>query len=188
MSAVRTIPRHLPPFCYAERDLREIRGIVVHYISAVNVAPERPFAPAEVHGLLLDLNRPAAERDFHAFEPAERLHASYHFLIGRRGGIYRLVPLPRVAYHAGVSEMHGRTGCNEFCVGISLLATHESGFTDSQYRSLSGLTRDLMTEHPIQPDWIQGHEDVARPLGRKPDPGPRFDWDRYRAAIEFADA
>lgn len=183
MPTVRIHPRRLPSFCHADRDLAAIDGIVVHYVSALNVAPAEKFSPRTVHALLCDLNRPADARDRYRFEPAERLYASYHYVIGRRGGVHELVPPPRVAYHAGVSEMHGRHGCNEFCVGIALIATHESGFTDSQYASLARLAGGLMRAHDFGPEWIQGHEHVARPVGRKPDPGPRFDWDRLHGEL-----
>ncbi len=173
----------LPAFCHAERDLAEVSGIVVHYVSAVNVDHARRFSPATVRALLVDLNRPASARTAFDFAPAERQFGSYHFLIGRHGGIRELVPLPRVAWHAGVSAMHGREGCNEFCVGISLIATHDSGFTASQYTALARLTRELMRLYAIDPECILGHEHVARPRGRKPDPGPRFDWSRLHAAV-----
>lgn len=173
----------LPEFCYAERALGEVRGIVVHYVSAIDVDPPHRFSPRAVQALMRDLNRPAARRTHYRFDAAERLYGSYHFLIGRRGGVYTMVPLPHVAYHAGVSEMHGRSGCNEFCLGISLIATHDSGFTDAQYEALIALTRELMADHRIDPAWIRGHDEVARPSGRKSDPGPAFDWPRYRRAL-----
>lgn len=181
---MRIIPRRLPPFCHADRDMTDVSGIVVHYVSARTVAPDRTFSPTAVRELLLDLNRPASERECFGFDPPERLYGSYHYMIGRRGGIYNLVPLPVVAYHAGVSEMHGRAACNEFCIGISLIATDDSGFTESQYRSLTKLVARLMREHAISVDRVQGHEDVARPPGRKQDPGPLFDWVRLRTSLE----
>ena len=173
----------LPACGYAERELAEVRGIVVHYVSAIDVDAPRRFSPPAVHALMRDLNRPASKRTDYRFQSAERLYGSYHFLIGRRGGVYTMVPLPHVAYHAGVSEMHGRSGCNEFCLGISLIATHDSGFTDSQYDALIALTRELMADYPLDPDWIQGHDAGARPHGRTADPGPAFDWPRYRRAL-----
>jgi len=185
-AGMRITRRFLPAFCYAERALADVSGIVIHYISAAAVAPERKFAPAAVRALFLDLNRPAESREFYRIEASDRLYASYHYLIGRRGGVCNLVPLPHVAYHAGVSEMAGRSGCNEFCVGISLVATHDSGFTESQYRRLIELIAALRAAHDIDPAAIQGHEHVARPQGRKPDPGPRFDWERLHAGINAA--
>jgi N-acetylmuramoyl-L-alanine amidase len=45
---------------------------------------------------------------------------SAHFLIGRDGRTAQLVPLNRVAYHAGASEHNGRKHCNQFSIGIEL--------------------------------------------------------------------
>lgn len=181
--SLRIRRRHLPPFCYAERDLQAVHGVIVHYVSAVNVDPGRRFSPDAVVALLTDLNRPAAARSRYVFEPAHRLHGSYHYLIGRRGGVYELVPLPRVAWHAGVSRLGGRSGCNDFCVGVSLIATAESGFTAAQYGSLCRLIAWLRGRYPIAGDAIRGHEDVAEPAGRKADPGPLFDWQRLREVM-----
>ncbi|HJY09019.1 MAG TPA: N-acetylmuramoyl-L-alanine amidase, partial [Bryobacteraceae bacterium] len=56
-------------------------------------------------------------------------------------------------------------------------------FTDLQYQALAALTRTLQSRYPIT--GIVGHSDIAP--GRKTDPGPCFDWERYRAALPGAD-
>ena len=43
---------------------------------------------------------------------------------------------------------------------------------------LASLTRALQRAYPIQ-DCV-GHSDIATPPGRKTDPGPHFDWARFR--------
>ena len=52
-------------------------------------------------------------------------------------------------------------------------------FTDAQYAVLAPLTRALRAAFPIAD--IQGHSDISP--GRKTDPGPCFDWARYRSMI-----
>lgn len=177
--------RHLPADCYSHRALQSIDGIVVHYVSARWVDPDNRFSMRAIRRLLIDLNSPADRRRWYEIDAAQRLYASYHYVIGRRGGIHELVPLPRVAYHAGRSEMHGREGCNEFCVGIACVATPDSGFTESQYTAFDRLAYWLIEEHRIRLDHIQGHEDVATPAGRKEDPGPKWDWERVQHNLEI---
>jgi AmpD protein len=78
-----------------------------------------------------------------------------------------------------------RTGVNDFSIGIELVATALSGFTDAQYASLGQLCNQLQRTqaHPFA---FWGHEDVAgeKALAMglradiKLDPGPLFDWPR----------
>ena len=46
--------------------------------------------------------------------------ASAHLVIGRDGSITQLVPFNRQAWHAGVSTWAGRSGVNNFSIGIEL--------------------------------------------------------------------
>ena len=46
--------------------------------------------------------------------------ASAHLVIGRDGGITQLVPFNRSAWHAGKSQWDGRSGLNNFSIGIEL--------------------------------------------------------------------
>lgn len=47
-------------------------------------------------------------------------HASAHLVIGRGGEIGQLIPFDTVAWHAGNSHWKGRTGLNQFSIGIEL--------------------------------------------------------------------
>ena len=46
--------------------------------------------------------------------------ASSHIVIGKDGSITQLVPLNRIAYHAGTSSWEGRTALNRYSIGIEL--------------------------------------------------------------------
>ncbi len=82
------------------------------------------------------------------------------------------------AWHAGRSQFNGRENCNDFAIGIELEGTDEGGYTEAQYQQLALVTLALQQQYPaITAERITGHSDIAP--GRKTDPGPSFDWDRY---------
>ena len=110
------------------------------------------------------------------------LRVSAHFLVRRDGELVQFVPCARRAWHAGASSWRGRDGCNDFSVGIELEGTDELRFEDPQYARLGELARALYARYPIAES--VGHSAIAP--GRKTDPGPCFDWARYRASLEKA--
>ena len=90
------------------------------------------------------------------------------------------------ARHAGVSLYQGRDRCNDFSIGIELEGTDLLPYTEAQYRTLQAVTALLAEHYPPLVANIAGHCDIAP--GRKTDPGPAFDWDRYLASLEQRDA
>jgi AmpD protein len=107
------------------------------------------------------------------------LRVSAHFLIRRPGELLQFVPCAKRAWHAGVSAWCGRSRCNDFSVGIELEGADDVPYTEPQYRVLAELTRALQSTYPIAD--IAGHCDIAPE--RKTDPGPSFDWPRFRGSI-----
>jgi AmpD protein len=69
--------------------------------------------------------------------------------------------------------------CNDFSIGVELEGSDFVPFRDAQYQQLVQLTRALQAAYPIAD--IAGHSDIAP--GRKTDPGPFFDWARYRSLV-----
>jgi AmpD protein len=115
------------------------------------------------------------------------LRVSSHLLIRRDGAIAQYVPFDARAWHAGASRFEGRERCNDYSIGIELEGTDTLPYTDAQYAALATATRALVTRYPlITPERIAGHSDIAP--GRKTDPGPAFDWARFRASIAEAPA
>lgn len=104
------------------------------------------------------------------------LKVSSHFFIRRSGEIVQFVPVTMRAWHAGLSSWKGRERCNDFSIGIELEGTDSAPFSDAQYRALDVLTRAILEKYPDCD--TAGHSDIAP--GRKTDPGPCFDWARYR--------
>ena len=112
-------------------------------------------------------------------------HKSYHYYIERSGRIIQLVNPTQVAGHAGVSRWGTLSSLNFSSIGICLQNIPPQSYTDAQYVSLVFLAGQLQHRWPdITVDKIVGHEDVAYPRGRKHDPGKKFDWARFRAALD----
>jgi len=102
----------------------------------------------------------------------EEYGVSAHYLISRDGTVYRLVADKNIAYHAGISKVpDGRTGVNNFSIGIELINTKTDKFTEMQYQSLKKLIIQLKNNYKIK--YVLGHNQVAP--GRKDDPW-NFDW------------
>jgi N-acetyl-anhydromuramoyl-L-alanine amidase len=147
--------------------------IVLHAISL----PPGEFGGTAIEELFTNRLHPSAHP---YYATLAGLKVSTHFLIRRDGELIQFVACKKRAWHAGESSWKGRTRCNDFSIGIELEGTDELPFTDQQYGRLAELTRALKVRYPIAD--IAGHSDVAP--GRKSDPGPRFDWARYRAMVE----
>ena len=154
----------------------EIRLLVIHNISL----PPGEFGGPWIQDLFLNRLDP---RRHPYFQEIAHLQVSAHVLIRRDGTLLQFVPLERRAWHAGVSCYRNQEKCNDFSIGIELEGCDETGFTDEQYEALVTATRCVQALYPaIKQDQIVGHSDIAP--GRKTDPGPYFDWDRYRALLD----
>jgi N-acetylmuramoyl-L-alanine amidase len=109
-------------------------------------------------------------------DPAARV--SSHYVVEEDGKIWRLVPEGRRAWHAGVSFWRGRTGLNDFSVGIEIVNPgHEHGYRDFpvlQMAAVCDLCLDILARHPVPARNVVAHSDIAP--DRKEDPGERFDW------------
>jgi AmpD protein len=110
------------------------------------------------------------------------MKVSSHLLIRRDGEMVQYVPFLKRAWHAGVSSFDGVSDCNDFSIGIELEGCDADGYEAAQYRALAAVTRAIRKAYPkITGKRIAGHCDIAP--GRKTDPGPHFDWPRYRKLI-----
>ena len=167
---------------------------VARYVASPNF-DERPGGPAitllVIHNISLppgEFGGDGIERLFtneldSAAHPYYRTLAgervSAHFLVRRMGELVQFVPCAKRAWHAGVSAWCGRSRCNDFSIGIELEGADDVPYTESQYRLLSELACVLRCAYPIAD--IVGHSDIAP--SRKTDPGPSFDWSRFRGSI-----
>ena len=156
-----------------ERPVGEAVTLVV--LHGISLPPGR-FGGDAVERLFTNALDPAAHPYFAAIA---QLRVSAHFLIRRRGEIVQFVACEQRAWHAGASAWRGRERCNDFSIGIELEGADDVPYTGAQYRVAAKLVAAIAQRYPI--DDVVGHCDVAP--GRKTDPGPAFDWPRFRAAL-----
>ncbi len=160
------------PNCDARPGDIAIELLVIHSISL----PQGVFGGTAVSELFMNRLDPQAHP---YYVEIAALRVSAHFFIRRDGALLQFVPCALRAWHAGQSSWCGRANCNDFSIGIELEGADETAFTDVQYSRLETLSRLLLAHYPIAAS--VGHADIAP--GRKTDPGPHFDWARYRAAV-----
>ncbi len=168
--------RRVPSPNHNERPEGEtVSLLVIHSISL----PPGVFGGDAIDRLFTNTLDPSAHP---YFSTLAGLQVSAHLLIRRDGELVQYVDFQRRAWHAGASSFAGRSGCNDFSIGIELEGTDTGRFEPAQYEALAAVTRALMATWPaITPECITGHSDIAP--GRKTDPGTGFDWDCYRRLI-----
>lgn len=157
------------------RSQGDVRLLVIHNISL----PPGQFGGNAIEALFTGQLDPNAHP---FFEQIYTLRVSSHLLVRRDGEVVQFVNLNDRAWHAGVSSFQGEAACNDFSIGIELEGTDSSPYTNEQYAALVALTVSIQSTYPaITLGRIVGHCDIAP--GRKTDPGPAFDWARYRQSI-----
>ena len=169
ISAATQIPS---PNCDQRPDGTDISLLVIHNIS---------LPPGEFGGRgIVELFTNRLDVSAHPYYATiGAIKVSAHFLIRRDGELVQFVRCPLRAWHAGTSSWRGREQCNDFALGVELEGTDTLPYESIQYAVLAELTHALRRRYPIVD--IAGHSDVA--LGRKTDPGPAFDWNRYQTMI-----
>jgi AmpD protein len=172
---VRAAAQVPSPNCDDRPPGTEIALLVVHNISL----PPGEFGGTAIAELFTNRLDPGAHP---YFATIRQLRVSAHFLIGRDGALTQFVSCERRAWHAGASSWRGREQCNDFSIGVELEGTDTLDYEAPQYRVLSRLTRALCRRYPIAE--FAGHQDIAP--GRKTDPGPAFDWARFRRLVANA--
>lgn len=157
--------------------------VMLHFSSAVVLAPEDPYNMATIRQIFIDGG------------------ISVHYIIDRDGAISCWIPENRVAWHAGAgtyaNDPRFTDQMNQYAIGIEIAAmgTQDEmaqyltaaeysaldpeliGFTDAQYESLAALVRDICTRNqiPMDREHIIGHSEYSE---SKVNPGALFDWSR----------
>ena len=146
------IEQHRSPNYGARRDNARPDMIVLHYTA-------------------METARAALER---LCDPETEVSA--HYLIGETGHVWQLIPEEQRAWHAGAGQWGDVTDVNSRSIGIELANCGDHPFPDPQMAALEHLLAQVMKRWAIPPERVIGHSDMA--IGRKTDPGSRFDWRR----------
>ena len=172
LQGVRLVPS---PNCDERPDGADPEVIVIHAISL----PPGMYGGPDIERFFTN----SLDLSAHPYYAEIRdLKVSAHFLVRRDGEVVQLVPISKRAWHAGRSWCEGRSRVNDFSIGVELEGSEFDPFDRRQYDALAQLTRQLMQQYPgINKDRIYAHSDIAP--GRKTDPGPTFDWQRYFAQL-----
>ncbi len=72
------------------------------------------------------------------YQQADKTMASVHVLIGRDGRMIQLLPFNTIAWHAGKSDYKGRSGYNNFSIGIEFVNAGALTKKDGKFRSWMG--------------------------------------------------
>lgn len=108
-------------------------------------------------------------------KPAGQGPTSAHYLIGKDGKVYTLVPEGKIAYHAGNWDYNVRS------IGIELegMSANPDNFTVLMLGALVLLVRDICRRYGIPMDrtHIIGHNEV--PKQTHTDPGVYFPWPKF---------
>ena len=163
------------PNCDERQYCNEPDVVIIHCISL----PPGDYGQGAIQRFFQN-NLDSSEHAY--YQGITHLTVSSHFLIERTGKLIQFVPTHLRAWHAGESVCLGRPKVNDFSIGIELegLDTDENGFTDAQYSCLNLLKVALEAAYPrILTSNYFAHSDIAP--GRKPDPGPFFDWSKIKS-------
>lgn len=173
----------VPPDDYSWEREEAITHIVIHFTSAVTIAPTDPYNYDTIRQIFVDSQ------------------VSAHYLLDREGDVTRLVADDRAAWHAGRGTWAGderyTNKMNKYAIGIEIMnigtyndmaqyltrAQYDAlddaliGFTDGQYETLAALVDELCDKYDIPKDreHILGHSEYNP---AKSDPGEGFDWSK----------
>lgn len=107
---------------------------------------------------------------------APESEVSCHYVIAEDGRLWQLVREQDRAWHAGRGCWGAVADVNSHSIGIELANTGGHPFPEPQMQVLEAVLAGICGRWGIPPERVVGHSDTA--LGRKSDPGGRFDWRR----------
>lgn len=131
------------------------------------------FAPDMVVLHYTAMKSAEAARDWLCTPESE---VSCHYVIAEDGRLWQLVREADRAWHAGRGKWGSISDVNSHSIGIELANTGFHPFPEPQMAVLEAVLAGITARWAIPAERVVGHSDTA--LGRKTDPGTRFDWRR----------
>ena len=111
---------------------------------------------------------------------SRKSRASCHMVVGRDGGVTRLVGDQQRAWHAGRSEWRGTSDVNSITLGIEIANRNDGEpYTAAQYQRVADIVAHYCRQGLALEDVIS-HGEIA--TGRKTDPYG-WDWDHFRGLV-----
>ena len=112
---------------------------------------------------------------------------SCHWLISKKGTIFKIVDEKKSAWHAGISSWGKERMLNSSSIGIELdnpgHGKNYKQFSNPQMKSLEKLLSTILKKYNIDKKNILSHSEIAPT--RKADPGELFNW-KYLAKKKLA--
>ncbi len=107
-----------------------------------------------------------------------------HYFVDTDGKIYRVISRDRVAFHCGRSMWAGRTGIDDYAIGIEVVGYYNRSITTAQYKSLKELVTALQKIYKVPDAKVLTHSMVA--YGTPNRWHPRSHRGRKRCGMLFA--
>lgn len=107
-----------------------------------------------------------------------------HYFVDTDGKIYRVISRDRVAFHTGRSMWAGRTGIDDYAIGIEVVGYYDKNITSAQYSAVKELVTALQSIYKIPDDKVLTHSMVA--YGSPNRWHPRSHRGRKRCGMLFA--
>jgi hypothetical protein len=88
---------------------------------------------------------------------------SAHYVVAKNGDVYQMVEEQQRAHHAGASSYQGRTGFNDFSIGIEMVNQNDGHdpYPPEQFEEMVNLVGYLVDKYDIQREWVVTHADVS---------------------------
>ena len=98
----------------------------------------KPFAPGMPDSIVIHYTAGRSGESSAKYLTRDNVKASAHIVIDRNGDIYQLAPFDIITWHAGKSTYQGRSGFNNFSIGIEIDNAGILEKLGNQYKSWFG--------------------------------------------------